>query len=70
MDMLGNPRFRQILTEYYQDCDEPKLVRHAVKVARWEKYSQSSSSVDSIGSAFQFAVFGAKKVREADLLHE
>ena len=62
MDMLGNPRFRQVLTEYYQDSKEPKLVRYAVKVARWKEYSQSSSSMDSLGSALEFALFGAKKV--------
>lgn len=62
MDMLGNPRFRQILTEYYQDSVEPKLVRRAVKVARWQEYSRSASSVDTIGHAVEFALFGAKKV--------
>ena len=62
MDMLGNPRFRLILTEYYQDSEEPKLVRHAVKLARWKEYSQSSSSVDSLGQAVGLALFGAKKV--------
>ena len=68
MDMLGNPSFRRILTEYYQESKEPKLVRYAIKVARWREYSQSNSSMDSIGSAVSFAVFGAKKVSPWDVM--
>lgn len=63
MDMLGNPRFRLILTEYYQESEEPRLVKRAVKLARWREYSQSSASVDSIGSVVGNALFGARKVR-------
>ena len=62
MDMLGNPSFRQVLTEYYHDSTEPKLVRRAIKVARWKMYDVSRSSIDGIGAAFGFAVFGAKRV--------
>ena len=41
MDMLGNQRMRQLITDYYQCSDEPKLVNLAVKQAwsRERKYS-------------------------------
>ena len=42
MDMLGNQRMRQLITDYYQCTDEPKLVTQAVKKAwcRERKFSQ------------------------------
>ena len=42
MDMLGNQKMRQLITDYYQCTDEPKLVNLAVKKARLRerKYSQ------------------------------
>ena len=41
MDMLGNQRMRQFITDYYQSSGEPKLVNQAVKQAwtRERKYS-------------------------------
>ena len=62
MDMLGNPSFRQVLTEFYHDSDEPKLVTKAIKVARWHGFDKSESSIDSIGGAVGFALFGTRKV--------
>ena len=62
MDMLGNPRIRQVLTEYYQESEEPKLVRRAIKIARFQQFSQTQSSMESLGSAFELAIHGARKV--------
>ena len=33
MDMLGNPKLRQIITESYQSSSEPKRVRDAITEA-------------------------------------
>ena len=66
MDMLGNPSFRRVLTEYYQESQEPKLVRQAIKLARFRQVGQSQSSMDSLGSAFGLALHGAKKVRKIE----
>ena len=35
MDMLGNYKMRDILTEQYSMSNEPKLVRSAITAARW-----------------------------------
>ena len=35
MDMLGNFKMRQIITENYQMSSEPPLVRRAIKQARY-----------------------------------
>ena len=42
MDMLGNQKMRQLITDYYQCTDEPKLVTQAVQKAwcRERKFSQ------------------------------
>ena len=34
MDMLGSPTIRQIITESYQDSEEPKLIKRAIMRAR------------------------------------
>ena len=68
MDMLGNPRMRQILTEYYQESEEPKLVQHAIKMARIQRYCQIQSSMESLASAVELAIHGARKVLMLSLL--
>ena len=42
MDMLGNQRMRQLITDYYQSSGEPNLVNRAVQQAwtRERKFSQ------------------------------
>ena len=35
MDMLGNQKMRQIITEHYHMSDEPRLVERAIKSARY-----------------------------------
>ena len=41
MDMLGNQKMRQLITDYYQSSGEPNLVNRAVQQAwtRERKYS-------------------------------
>ena len=34
MDMLGSPKMRQIITEDYQNSEEPKLIKRAIMRAR------------------------------------
>ena len=34
MDMLGNPKMRQVITEYYQASKEPLLVQEAIMKAK------------------------------------
>ena len=36
MDMLGNPKLRQIITESYQCSSEPKRVRDAITEVRYD----------------------------------
>ncbi len=62
MDMLGNPHFREVLTRYYQESAEPKLVRHAIKAARLQRYKQTQISMESFSSAVGLAIHGARKV--------
>ena len=35
MDMLGSPKIRQIITENYQNSEDPKLIRQAIMRARY-----------------------------------
>lgn len=37
MDILGNHKMRRIVTKYYEESGEPKLVRKAVCKAREEE---------------------------------
>ena len=34
MDMLGSPKMRRIITESYQNSNEPRLVQRAIRRAR------------------------------------
>ena len=36
MDMLGNPKLRQIITESYQSSNEPMRVRAAITEVRYD----------------------------------
>ena len=36
MDMLGNPKLRQIITEGYQSSNEPMRVREAITEVRYD----------------------------------
>ena len=46
MDMLGNQRMRQLITDYYQSTDEPRLISRAVVKARIKERSLSIDLVD------------------------
>ena len=46
MDMLGNQRMRQLITDYYQCTDEPNLVSHAVMTARSRERKFSEDVLD------------------------
>lgn len=46
MDMLGNRKMRQLITDYYQCTDEPKLVNQAVKKARSRERKYSMDQMD------------------------
>ncbi len=35
MDMLGNQKMRQIITDHYQMSDEPQLMKRAIAAARY-----------------------------------
>jgi hypothetical protein len=68
MDMLGNQKMRQLITDYYQCSDEPKLVNLAVKQAwsRERKYSLdlidgSEGEGTSIWSQLKFILKGTRK---------
>ena len=56
MDMLGKPKLRKSILEYYETLDDPDLVRNAVKdgIHRMK---------DSTKSLFQKTFFGATKVK-------
>ncbi len=41
MDMLGNQKMRQIITDHYQMSDEPRLVKRAITAARYTCNSES-----------------------------
>ena len=62
MDMLGNPSFRCILTEYYHKSNEPKFVRCAINTARLQKHEQTNASNESITSEVGLSIFGERKV--------
>lgn len=34
MDMLGNPKMRKIITQHYQNSEEPNAIREAIVRAR------------------------------------
>eukprot|EP00731_Ephydatia_muelleri_P033340 Em0028g15a len=59
MDMLGNQKYRTILTDFYNKSNEPNEICRVINKARWKS---SSASIDSISSIMSFAIFGAKKV--------
>ena len=40
MDMLGNPKMRQIISEHYHTSDEPRLIKRAITAARYIKHSR------------------------------
>lgn len=39
MDLLLNPASRKAILKEYQSSSEPRLVRRAIKVARWKEYT-------------------------------
>ena len=50
MDMLGNQKMRRIVTNYYEESGEQKLVSKAVATA-WEKeklYNDTTTETDGI----------------------
>ena len=49
MDMLGNQRMRQLITDYYQCTDEPSLVSNAVMTARSRERKISEDMLDGEG---------------------
>ena len=46
MDMLGNQKMRQLITDYYQSTDEPRLVSRAVLKARTKERLLSIDMMD------------------------
>ena len=63
MDMLGNPKFRKILTDYYQDSNEPKLVRQAITSSRIKTIKHRRASMESFSSTLDVVIHGARKVQ-------
>lgn len=59
MDILGNSTMRQIITEYYQSSDEPKMVRRAIVAATTE--DGSSSTMKTMRQQFHYALYGARR---------
>lgn len=58
MDMLGNPKLRKIILEYYEISDEPAGVRKAVE--------ESIHTEQSTRGLLRNALLGAKKVNILD----
>ncbi len=44
MDMLGNQKTRQLITEYYQSSSEPDLVKRAIKSSRYSSNSNHATN--------------------------
>ena len=51
MDILGNKSMRKMVTDYYEDTGEPKLVCKAIAKAWGREREYSSNSLDFDGSS-------------------
>lgn len=54
MDMLGNPKLRKSILEYYETLDEPKNVRKAVE--------EGINKQETTRGLLRMALFGSKSV--------
>ena len=54
MDVLGHPKLRQIILEYYETLDEPVMVRRAVQ--------DGINREKNTKNLLQMVLFGAEKV--------
>lgn len=65
MDILGNSKMRQIITDYYQSSDEPKYVKNAIDIATVKDSTGVSlvgtSTMNMLTKQFSYALYGAKK---------
>ncbi len=67
MDILGNSKMRQIITEFYQASDEPKIVQNAINMATVNDSKTSApmmgggSTMKSLSRQFNYALYGARK---------
>lgn len=61
MDILGNSRMRQIITEYYQASDEPRYVRQAINAVAVSETKQSGTFARNLTRHFSYAMYGARK---------
>lgn len=65
MDILGNSKMRQIITDYYQSSDEPKFVQNAIDIATVKDSTSVSltgtSTMNTLTRQFSYALYGAKK---------
>ena len=50
MDILGNKSMRKMVTDYYEDTGEPKLVCKAIAKAWGREKEYSTTSLDFDGS--------------------
>ena len=66
MDILGNSKMRQIITEFYQSSDEPKFVQNAINMATVSDKENPAlagptSTMRSLSRQFNYALYGARK---------
>ncbi len=65
MDILGNSKMRQIITEFYQASDEPKFVQNAINMATVNDSKtpalMAGSTMKSLSRQFNYALYGARK---------
>lgn len=65
MDILGNSKMRQIITDYYQSSDEPIYVQNAIDIATVKDNTSLSltgtSKMNAFTRHFRYAVYGAIK---------
>ena len=65
MDILGNSKMRQIITEFYQASDEPKFVQNAINMATVNDSKtpalMGGSTMKTLTKQFSYALYGARK---------
>lgn len=64
MDILGNSKMRQIITDFYQASDEPKFVQNAINMATVndsQTPAMGGSAMKSLTRQFNYALYGARK---------
>ena len=68
MDILGNSKMRQIITDFYQSSEEPRFVQNAINMATVNDHKSNTlrgptggSTMKSLTMQFNYAIYGARK---------